>query len=155
MPKHTLVYIPLGAYVYLHSQDAVDIILNDNPDFHDVTGDPHHEMLAERSIGKFDPEANVPDLRTVTLEDVVPAGIKAYEPEPEEQNFYFTFGGNTNLYNRYMKIRGTFEDTRQMFRDQYGSLCFAFQYDEDGFRGQPQAFDLTEVPFGIEIRRIK
>lgn len=60
------------------------------------------------------------------------------------QNYYFTFGTNTGKGNNFVKIHGTYGDARQKMVDRFG-LNWAFQYDEQGFKGQQEAFGLTEI----------
>lgn len=60
-------------------------------------------------------------------------------------NFYFTFGYGTPYRNNYVRIRAknAGEAREEMIR-RYG-LKWAFQYDEEGFKGQAEQYGLTEL----------
>ena len=67
-----------------------------------------------------------------------------------KEEWFFTFGfghyaGNVSLKNRYVRLEGSFDETRKQI---YG-VCgprWAMQYPIDELDGQVERFGLIEIP---------
>lgn len=79
--------------------------------------------------------------------------IKEPVPKPEEETWYFTFGGNhitakgrdcQSLGQSFVAITGTWEETREAMFKLRGNK-WSFQYSWDDFHMQPVMFNLTEI----------
>lgn len=71
---------------------------------------------------------------------------KAKKPLPkvEAEDWFFTFCGNHEHRNGYVKIHGTYYEARKEMVRRYGQE-WAFQYDAKAFEGQPERYGLTEL----------
>lgn len=79
----------------------------------------------------------------------VNAGSDIMPARPEQ--YYFTFGHNTNLKSCYIKIEASnYMLARAAMILEYKGQ-YAFQYTEEQFEGQAEAYDLIEVPIGTEL----
>lgn len=63
--------------------------------------------------------------------------------EPE-QDWFFTFCGNHEHCNGYVKIHGTYTEARKKMWGRFGEK-WAFQYNAEHFAGQAEEFGLYEV----------
>ncbi len=67
------------------------------------------------------------------------------------QTYYFTFANNCNLTDNFIKVKASnYESAREIMYSVYDS-DWSFQYDEQGFAGIAERFNLTEVPLGTEL----
>ena len=61
------------------------------------------------------------------------------------ETYYFTFMlKQGKLQNRYVKIEGTYSETREEMYEMFGDK-WAFQYDEKEFLPQIEEFRLSEL----------
>lgn len=68
------------------------------------------------------------------------------------QDWYFTFPQKSNMRNRYVKLRGTFQSTRDRMNESFGNN-WAFQYSKDQWifkkKDDPSAFNQRCWVMGI------
>ena len=63
----------------------------------------------------------------------------------KKQNWYFTFGGNHEHPDGYVKLYGTFSKTREIMVSHFDKK-WSMQYDERQFKNQVENYGLYEVP---------
>ncbi len=64
---------------------------------------------------------------------------------PDGNVWYFTFcQHDTENKRKYVKIKGTYGEAREKMSIMFG-LAWAFQYSEEQFAGQVEAYGLTHV----------
>jgi len=117
-----------GGYLYVHSEDAREILLLDGP-LVDVTGDATHEELAKRALGPFNEGANLEaELET--------ADIRTY---------FFTFQQSSPLRDNFVRVEGCdFWAARAVIREAFGS-SWAFQYTANNFVPVGRCYVLREI----------
>ena len=64
--------------------------------------------------------------------------------EEQPQNWYFTFGFSHAYPKGYVKINGTFSETRQKMFSKFEDK-WSMQYTENKFIPQIERFDLKEI----------
>ena len=69
--------------------------------------------------------------------------IQDINMEPKE-DWYFTFGVNTDKANKFYKSHGTYDEAREDMVNKFGQK-WAFQYNEKEFLPQIERFNLTEI----------
>lgn len=63
--------------------------------------------------------------------------------------YFFTFGAGSVFCDKYVKIQGSYLETRKVMNDTFGPR-WAFQYDAERFDHQPDEYGLTEL---VELRK--
>lgn len=62
------------------------------------------------------------------------------------KKFFFTFCMKSVLRNNYVEIEAEDAEAARAAMGESHGMNWAFCYTEDGFRGQPEKYGLTEVP---------
>lgn len=70
---------------------------------------------------------------------------------PEEQNFYVTYGCGSNLNRKFSVVRAIDYATARSEVERVTGRNFAFMYDEADFAGQAEQWDMTEVPLQPQV----
>lgn len=64
----------------------------------------------------------------------------------ENKNFYVTYGGGSRLANCYSRVAAPdYDSAREIIAEKIGDK-FAFCYTAEEFEGQPEKYNLTDVP---------
>jgi len=107
----------------------------------------------------FDPRdtVDIPDDRE--SDDNIPDAV--CDVQTLLQRFYFTFGQAYNLRSNYVVVEAENRDAAvRLFMAERADCsqtianperCWAFDYTEAGFAGQPEQYGLTEVPIDATI----